>query len=739
MVEKENNFNYSIKGKLISAVAMLMVAVIMVVSSTYAWFTLSTAPEVTGISTAVGANGALEMLLLTKDETGAWVYNEGILDNSKDENTYWGNLVDLAKPEYGSNKITLYPSMLNIDGMFEDGVKVRENIVAGDVINATNPILVPKYNANGRPTDLLATGSFGLFGGTSFVPNDNAYGFRALGVASGLSERQQAFRAALGALGTAQSSGLNLARNALSENGNALAAIAVRRGMNGDSATYSEAEIQAVKNMITGLENSLKKLEEAYIQFLVTAALSTQNASDDIAAIAAAKLIENTLSGTGDVGTRLTAALNAAGVTDAATTLAGYSTFTSAVADLLSAKAVTITATGTDGKYIWGDFSNALTPLVDTGKVTVDGLLVSEVKTDEGKNTIMNNVLANGGVTVAMPTGAGVFADVADLCGDYQVDVTIQSADLDVGINGLSVKAKMKADSQRGPDDSSDWKYLETLKTGVKALEPQGANGVTLPLTEFYGYVVDLAFKTNAAQSNLLLQYDGTDRIYSDNNNEATMGGGSTMTFESSALDFSTEQVKALMKHIRVIFFTPGTSNTVLAEARLDVDNAVLEGNGVTAQIKIWETVSNVYSYKATSTSTAITVYAKTVEYGADTPDDTADDKTVTEYYSDKAFSADKLVVTSENISADATLTQIKQKFADQDDAVIRSLDQNQTHHVSALVYLDGESITNKDVAATAATSMTGTVNLQFASSAVLVPMEYGDLYTPNTSEAAGA
>ena len=53
-----------IKTKLMAAIAMLLVSSIMMVSSTYAWFTLSTAPEVTGIQTSVGANGNLEMALL---------------------------------------------------------------------------------------------------------------------------------------------------------------------------------------------------------------------------------------------------------------------------------------------------------------------------------------------------------------------------------------------------------------------------------------------------------------------------------------------------------------------------------------------------------------------------------------------------------------------------------------------------------------------------------------------------
>ena len=57
----------SIKSKLMAAVAMLLVASFMVVSSTYAWFTLSTAPEITGVKTSVGANGNLEIALLDSD------------------------------------------------------------------------------------------------------------------------------------------------------------------------------------------------------------------------------------------------------------------------------------------------------------------------------------------------------------------------------------------------------------------------------------------------------------------------------------------------------------------------------------------------------------------------------------------------------------------------------------------------------------------------------------------------
>ena len=96
MTKKPTLIN-SIRAKLISAVAMLLVAVIMVVSSTYAWFTLSTAPEVTGITTAIGANGSLEMALMPS--TGSLddiTTGVGGSMGFPAANTTWGNLVDLG-------------------------------------------------------------------------------------------------------------------------------------------------------------------------------------------------------------------------------------------------------------------------------------------------------------------------------------------------------------------------------------------------------------------------------------------------------------------------------------------------------------------------------------------------------------------------------------------------------------------------------------------------------------------
>ena len=57
---------------------------------------------------------------------------------------------------------------------------------------------------------------------------------------------------------------------------------------------------------------------------------------------------------------------------------------------------------------------------------------------------------------------------------------------------------------------------------------------------------------------------------------------------------------------------------------------------------------------------------------------------------------------------------------------------------VTALVYLDGSVVNNSMVAASALQSMTGTLNLQFSSSATLMPAQNTDLQKGKTADTTG-
>ncbi len=132
-----------IRSKLTAAVAMLLVSLILLVSSTYAWFTLSTAPEVKNITTTVAGNGSLEIALMPQDGLLGSIKNGlsstvgGGTVEIVTANTTWGNLVDLSDLSYGLGMINLNPASLNVNegGAFKDPAK---------------PIAVPVFGGDGR-------------------------------------------------------------------------------------------------------------------------------------------------------------------------------------------------------------------------------------------------------------------------------------------------------------------------------------------------------------------------------------------------------------------------------------------------------------------------------------------------------------------------------------------------------------------------------------------------------------
>ena len=215
-------FVYGIKGKLISAVCMLLVAMIMVVSSTYAWFTLSTAPEVTGIQTAVGANGALEMALLSTN--GTMPENTVVGDGSGDDwtrrNLTWGNLVDLSNLSYGLDNVMLYPSQLNL---------------TDNKIGSSGILSIPAYGEDGRP-DVLQSNTFtGTYKTDAFYVN-NEYGVRAIGASSSMTARQIAYRNYMGTAKDNTSGATASIAESLKAHGNGLASAAMKIAMNGENA-----------------------------------------------------------------------------------------------------------------------------------------------------------------------------------------------------------------------------------------------------------------------------------------------------------------------------------------------------------------------------------------------------------------------------------------------------------------------------------------------------------------------
>lgn len=704
---------YGIKGKLVSACCMLLVAVIMVVSSTYAWFTLSTAPEVKGITTQIGSNGALEIRLDGK---------------AGDPNAEYGNIVDLSEG-YGLDEITLYPSELHLD---DDG-KINLQFLN-----------IPQYGANGKVTELSGERTeAGSYNGSSFVAG-TANGVRAVGVASGLTDRQLAYRNAKYAASTNAGLATNKAASSLNTRGAVLGSIVIKKATVAD-ATYTKDEIAALQAIVTDLTDAdtgvLQYIQKAYEQMIVayaaSGALDTLVGEENVAIADAvystvkANIADRTLTleSIEENEAIVVTALDQEYTFSLAGTpiLTAISAFNDIKTDVAAAQTA-IDELEDKAEYEWAEVSAILTCLIDTNNVTVNGWTAAQIQadTDGFAVTVMNQ-----GINIQLNTGAGVYADIADQCGNYSAKVTMTN----VVVKGMAfdtLTANMATNSTVTNG------YLALAQAAVlEAGEPSGATTDAQPMTEFYGYIIDLVFRTNAANSSLLLQTEATDRIYEGNQNESTQGGGSYMTFASADKDFTTEQVKGLMKNIRIVFFDPSTRD-VLGYAMLDVDGASVGVDGVTAKMYLYESESYYYYTTAGGEEVKFTCVKTTTgegegavvtyEYFAYEDGSNITD-TVTDTYADAETKFPTTGITQKIINT--ALTGAK----DAENApIITALAQNQEVKVSALVYLDGRTITNADVAATGTTSVTGKMNLQFSSTADLVPMEYGDLHVTDTN-----
>lgn len=632
-----------IKSKLLAAVCMLLVASIMMVSSTYAWFTLSTAPEVTGITTAVGANGNLEIALMPKEGNASSITSKSgdsmAVKPKNEANITWGNLVDLSEG-YGLDKISLYPAALNLE-------KKAEGDESPDKLSAA-PLKFPQYGNDGRVSELSTNTLTGIYQDNKFAVSEAEMGVRAVGTSSQLTDREIAFRGILRDANSAAALASSAASRSLTANGSTLANIAIKHALATDNSDrYSDDDVAALMNAIDSLwtedgKGALNYIENALKQYIIAheiAKAENEEGFETLQTELADKSLDELMStySSVEMGTYVDA-LNAA------------------KSNVEAARNGLQALSG--GNYEWSAISDPLYKLVNTSEMEINGFKVAEVRDNAG--ALAQNYMSTGALVLTLKSGAGVYADIADFCGDYSSTINIE--ELKYGTLVVEdVPATMKTETDKNPT------YLAAAAAGVGTFVAASGDAATnASITDYYGYIIDLAFRTNAVNSNLLLQKEGVNRVYADGTNAQTMGGGTSMSFKAFDSNFNAN-VSNLMKYIRVVFFDPSKDNEIIGYAQLDADSATFAADGTVTM---------------------------------------------------------NLVMTDAEGEA---------KVGDGAN-VIMALEQNKAQQLSLLVYLDGEEITNADVA-NAAQSMTGSLNLQFASSEKLVPMDYSPLKNGNSDE----
>ena len=654
MANKNRSIVSTVRSKLVAAVAMLLVGVFMVISSSYAWFTLSTAPEVSGIHTSVGANGNLEMALVPSEGMAA-IPESAVGQTGMNET--WGNLVDLSlNGGYGLNDIQLMPSRMTVTG------------------DKFDYLSVPTYGADGRISGPVpaVTGQYVNGSWVAGVGN----GVSAIGTASGMSAQQTAWTQYKRNLSGAVAAAQNKADASFENYGSPLANIVMAKAMQGDDAKF---DISFVGDMVAVLKEANADLATAAKwYFAAKAAEVLYNVDDATWGAVAAEITALDFA---------TLAADATSVTVGGQVVPFDATLTNVMAQYNSIKEI---LTATEGA--WTAFEGVATEatwtetraiLFDTEFLVYENILVNGNTTDEirdmmGDDFSLDNIpqelmdfglafVQNGVVDFA--DGTGVHSAFAKVVGEYQAEISVTMSLGNSSFTNPAVKLRAKASNKID---------MYAALTNQPA-NNDNAEGVTKPINDFYGYMLDLAFRTNAKGSSLMLQTDAVGRIYETNGSDTTMGHGSTMTFAVADDDLTMTQVKKLMAAIRIVFMDE--EGTIVGLGLLEQDTV----NGTYAISANNEIASSIYLY-------------------------------------DYTFTPDGVLVVGDK------------KEATDGKTALMGLDQNTPTQLTVLVYMDGDKVDNSMVAAETAASLTGTLNLQFSSSADLVPMDYNEL----KGEAAG-
>lgn len=653
----------TVRQKLSAAVVMLLISAILMVSTTYAWFTLSTAPEVTGITTNVGANGNLEIALLNDKTFTSTAEDLGIqskigdsmsMQDVKKANETWGNLVDLDDASYGLDNIILNPARLNV---------AKDSADIG-----TSLLLAPSYGTDGRVIDVAKQTSQGAYStaGKSFTYKDGAHGVTAIGVSSGITQRLNAYRTALAAVTTNTNAAQNAARRSLTQqnengqvNGQVLANILVAH-VQDPNAKVEKEQAETLLSLIQTLQSANDYAGDAVMQAVLAYNLSDANTDEMTDEAVAALLTEFDGKTPADLATmsvKKPAGLDAA--------VAQWESNNTKIGDARTKLNALLAGAG---PYSWTEISPVVNGLVDKTKTKIAGI---ENPSRGNLQDIINYYTANNRIDIVMNDGSGIYADIAVLVGNY----TASGFKVHVEYSGFNadVPVSMGTKATTGP-------LVGAIEKGTAP--DATAGGGTVTLSELYGYALDFGFRTNAAASNLLLQTAAANRVYQGAEDAAVLQGqGSYMQFSTkNAATFTIDEVRALMSAMRVAFVTPnndGTGYELLAIAAPDIKATTDEATGITSYVGGTEDGN---SLKA-------------------------------ELYLHEYSINDKGVMT------------LGEKTEEQSKAVLTALQQNVAKKVTAVVYVDGDLVDNTMVA-NASTSMSGKLNLQFSSDATLKPME---------------
>ncbi len=733
----------------VAAVALLLaMSVVMMTSATFAWLTISRRPEVTGVNTTVAANGNLEIALATGDgKTAPGESKVGDSSANEDQsvigaNITWGNLVNLSDPSYGLENLTMRPAQLNTVSLLD------------------SPLYGAMYGQDGRITQLSS--DFGY--ATWNMPTAEKPGYFGVSETYGVRAISSTKVEAVGA----EAKYYNMVKAAKDLN---LAAANAYATLSSDTK-----KMQSLATMMGLYMTARMNPDEASLNNPDCAAADIQNLRDmygafleafDKEAEAMAALANLTLflqNGEGNY-TPYTADMIYAASTDKLkaeriqiTNLDQFIKDRNTIASDLE-KLSEIASSGTSLKWKDSGLNAIVNNLVDVGKCTIgaDNTPISSI----GASNAMGYL---SGTQEARITN-GILYRFEERTGGYIV-VKNLSISAKVKRMGITVPATVKANVQTtAPRDynlfTNDLTYAESLNDG------NYAGGV--PVAEdTYGLAVDLWVRTNAENSYLTLEGNllteskmiramGKDangnevELYTvtisatDENGESV--SSSIDVYEAMGpvfgedgtpvIDETTGKQKEEMMWFSAETYSPLTAEELNNQKPTPKMVEKITVTGYEGENRVWGENEDLSVDATTQGSGSCYVYY------ADTPEDQARSLKLLEAFNVAFVNKEgeliaEAVMDTEHFYAESgrvivplvlspsSSINLGEDYQGNVTYAITALEKNVATRITAIVYLDGTKLTNKEVLAAA--DIQGKLNIQFGSSNVLSPIENEEL-----------
>lgn len=566
------------------------------------------------IDTNVGANGSLEIALLTEQtfadplQIRTTVGDSAVAQDTMESNKNWGNVIELNDPRYGLERITLLPARLNVS-QSEDGYRVSQNLLK-----------TADYGTDGRIKILSEQTVSTILGDHHFTyyADRQLYGVRAIGSISSLTAQQTALAQARTLAKSYTATAARTIKHTWRDYGSGIMEILYKRYA-ADDDSFTAADVTAIRDLAGGMLEAVNYVDAALRQGIIGVAASQISDEPEFEAFCANVANEEmSLSG-------ILAAMGSGAPAE-------FAAWTEKIDDMKAELQQVVLASYTlAGGGSWEQIEPMLDVLMDGEKIYLGDHVLAERNAFESM-TEDNELL--------LPPNSGVMAEVASFTGNYSAFANWKPT---VSVEVITT-------------DPNEPSYLLRIEKILENCKAASGNWTRANMDDIYGFAVDMAFRCNEP-SQLLLQTVPTLRVEEKNEFPVTQGSGSYMRFTSEHMD--DEQLLQLMDTIRIGFL--GDDHTLLGVAKLNVSNYEKQEEGIFAPLYLYD----------------------------------------------------------HTLAQEGNLTIGERR---RDDAAILDLPRNSPVIVTVVVWLDGDQVDNSMVSDSLNQTMNGVLNLQFASSADLLP-----------------